>query len=517
MAKISFMKKFKFITFILVLTILLGAVAGCKKPPQADSHVVGDMINYVDDVYHEVYIEQGMTDSDKGLVVGLHDSAMKILKSADAIYDGQTEVGIFNGKIMGLPNKALGSTNNVLTIVKGEKQYTLKYMYVTRAIRNVNDLSLNRNEFPSAPWINPSNPESGGPDGLAKYTPYIFEMDMGENSYTAGKRVPTIEVDGYYVLAADIDVGSDAYMGPPGQKMKNVICSGHADYRVNATFLAKTDVGFTGTFDGRGHTISNLTTWLGGVFGYINHGTIKNTAFNNVCNYWQSPDKHFFADYLNEAKFENLYVKLRQQGQDNGSYNPNNPGGTSYYEYWSNIFGDGTAHVKDCVLESFILEGETGQNTNYMQFVNSSAGSTYQNVHCVGSSPLALASMSFTENIKIMATAKEMEEIFGPYIDEENGFGGVLYGDVFDYMEEAGIWNKYVHIVDAVKSSFNITKVCFVEAMPGVEMYNGGRPEQIMAKFYNEMKTDTETVQKFMDTGYWNFDATTGALTWKTV
>lgn len=49
------------------------------------------------------------------------------------------------------------------------------------------------------------------------------------------------------------------------------------------------DVGFKGIFDGRGHTISNLTTkngryrTLGGVFGQICAGAVvKNVAFVNL-------------------------------------------------------------------------------------------------------------------------------------------------------------------------------------------------------------------------------------------
>ncbi len=505
MAKIRFTKKFKLVTFLLSILMLLVSFAGCTPPvdpqepggPVAD--VVGSQINYVNNVYHEVYVEEGLTESDKGLVVGLHDSAMEILSSADKIYDGSKEVFLINGRIKGLNTKALGSENNFLTIEKGGEEYTLKYMYVTRAIRTVNDLSENRDQFPTAAWINPSQ----HPEGLSKYTPYIFEMDMESLNYSAG-RWPTIEVSGYYVLAADIDIGGTAYGTVPGNKVDNVIKAGHSDYRPNAAFLKKTDVGFTGTFDGRGHKLENISTWKGGLFGYINGGTIKNTAFIGACNYWQNPDSHIFADYLNNASFENLYVTLKQQGLDNGSYNPNNPGGTYYYEYWCNIFGDGTLNAKNCVLESFILEGEATKNTNNMQFLNISSASTYQNVHCVGSSPLGITSYDFSDGVKVMVTEKELVEF------ERD------YGDVFPALQDSVGWTKYYHLMTAVNESVDrdngekIEDVHLVPAPSGVEKYD------TIALFNKAMKNEQDSIQAFMDTGCWNYDATTGALTWKT-
>ena len=495
MTKVSTSRKFRLLTFLLAAVLLLGAFAGCKTDgdnggtPSGD--VVSSQINVVNDIYHEVYIEEGLRDTDKGLVVGIHSAAMEILTSADKVYDGETEVFVVDGKVKGLTGKTLGSENNELKIVKGDKEYTLKYMYVTRAIRNVNDLSINRDQFPSAPWINGSQ----HPEGLTKYTPYIFEMDIASLSYSGNVRVPTIEVEGYYVLAADIDVGNT-----DTAKYNTAIKAMHADYRPSAEFLKRTDVGFTGTFDGHGHKIENITTWQGGVFGYINGGTIKNTAFINACNYWQSPDKHFFADYVNNANFENLYVKLRQQKVDNGSGN--------YYEYWVNIFGDGTVNAKDCVLESFILEEEADKNTNYVQFINANKNSTYENVHCVGSSPLAITSNNYSDGVQIMVTEKELAEfeIIVEAVDtsatkEEKA------SIAFPYMGDGVAYSKYYYVMSATNSS----DVILINAPSGVEKYD------TINKFNATMKSDSILVKSLMDTGYWNYDSATGALTWKNI
>ncbi len=477
MAKISFTKTIKLITFLLVVSMFLGAVTGCKKPQSNNNHVVDTQINIVDGIYHEVYIEEGYISNDNGNVIGLHDSARKILDSADAIYDGAKQVYLISGQIKGLEDKVLGSEDNFLRIVKGNKEYTLKYMYVTRAIRNVNDLSKNRDAFP----IMPSNYV------LEKNGDYIFGMDLVAKEYIGNVRVPSIKVEGYYVLADDIDVGSTAYMAP-GDKVENVIKAGYADYRPSSTFIQRTDVGFLGTFDGRGHTIKNLTSWQGGIFGYINGGTIKNTAFVNVCNYWQGANKNIFADYSVNAHFENLYVKLRAQGTDNGTE-----------EYWSNFFSKGTVHVKDCVLESSILDKEAVNNTNYLQFLNTSAGSTYENVHCVGSSPLSVVSTYDYYGDKVVRLAVTEKEILE--------FDGREYGEILSEKGDSIVYKKFHSVLYAMGLEF----VELAESKSGAEKYD------TIDKFMAEMKNNSTTVQSFMETGCWNFDSMTGALTWKNI
>ncbi len=510
MTKSSFGKKIKFAVILLVLTMLLGVFAGCFKPSDSNN-VVGDQINVVDDVYHEVYIEQGITDSDKGLVVGLHPAAMNVLTSADAVYDGEDELAVINGRVKGLTGKVLGSENNILTIVKGSKEYTLKYMYVTRAISTVNDLSENRDQFPSATWINPSQ----HPEGYNKYTPYIFEMPRTATS----PRYPTLKITGYYVLTADIDIGG-TIGGEYNLGQQNVIKAGHAEFREPTGSAA--DVGFQGTFDGRGHTLKNFTTWQGGMFGYINGGTIKNLAVIGACNYWQGQDKSIFADLSKDARFENIYVTIKQQKNDNGGVHQNSDGYGWARERWAPIFSKGTIHVKNCILESFALDKEQTKNTNYMQFLSTSAGSTYENVHCIGSAPLAIASnytsQDFEEGVKIMITEKELEE----FIEER---GEIMYGDTISIDNSSIARDKYYYVMDAIKPlvldrnpSARTDEIYFVQAPAGVERYAGGLTKEItIGKFYTAMKTDSVSVQAFMDTGCWNFDSATGALTWKNI
>ena len=487
------------------------AFAGCKTPDNNDGEdtppaqsVVGSQINYVDDVYHEVYIEQGITDSDKGLVVGLHSDAMEILMSADKIYDGETEIYLVNDRIKGLTGKTLGSEDNELKIIKGDKEYTLKYMYVTRAIRNANDLSIDRDAFPTAV----SNYVA------EKHSTYIFEMPVAGK--VAAQRIPTLKIDGYYVLAENVDLGGTVD-GAYNQNHKNVLQAGHYELKY-PTGNYNTDVGFTGTFDGRGHKLENLTTWGAGMFGYINGGTIKNLALIGACNYWQGQHKNIFADISKDANFENLYVVLKQQKYDNGGVEPGQDSDGWGYgrEYWAPLFSKGTIHVKDCVLESFILEGEHTKNTNYMQFLNTDVASTYENVHCIGSSPLAITSYNFSEGVKLMITEKELAEF-----SEE--FEEITYGSIVALSNSSVAFDKFYYVMLAIKPLIenrdpraSTEEIYLVQAPAGVERYSGSFiQEKDLSNFYNAMKNNSTAVNAFMDTGCWNFDSATGALTWK--
>ena len=72
------------------------------------------------------------------------------------------------------------------------------------------------------------------------------------------------DLDGDYVLAADLDEES----------------AGYADYNTGDGWVSIE--GFTGTFDGNGHTISGLTSTIGGLFAVISGATVKNLGLVNA-------------------------------------------------------------------------------------------------------------------------------------------------------------------------------------------------------------------------------------------
>ena len=186
---------------------------------------------------------------------------------------------------------------------------------------------------------------------------------------------------------------------------------------------------------------------------------------------------------------------MQQQGCDNGDIDeyPEN----YWYDLWASLISRGTINAKNCIFESFVLERRGAQNnTNYMQFVDTEAGSTYQNVHCVGSSPICLYNVNRGYSVALAVTEKEMLE-----------FDGIIYGDYLNYKYDIISWEKYFYIMTATAATY----VEFMQAPTGIEKHD------TISEFKNAMKNDSSSVQKFIDTGCWNFDATTGALTWKNI
>ena len=300
-------------------------------------------------------------------------------------------------------------------------------------------------------------------------------------------------------MANDVDLGG-TIGGTYNQGQKNVIRAGHAELKIPSGNY-NTDVGFQGTFDGRGHILSNFTSWLGGMFGYINGGTIKNLALVGACNYWQGQDKNIFADISKNAKFENLYVSLKQQKNDNGGLEPgqDSDGYGWARERFAPLFSKGTINVKNCVLESFVLDEQQTKNCNNMQFLNIESGSTYENVHCVGSSPLGIASYKFEDGVKLMITQKELEE----------DYAGLSYGDIVCYETDGTTWEKFYYVMSAIEILSKTKETQLVQAPAGVEKYD------TFVKFKKAMKNESTSVQAFMDTGCWDFDSNTGELKWK--
>ena len=90
-------------------------------------------------------------------------------------------------------------------------------------------------------------------------------------------------MSGYYILAADIDCGGE-----------QIILS---------CYTSTADAGFIGTFDGRGHTISNVNVGAGGLFDGIGAGTVKNLALVNVIGTGSA-----IASETHECTIENVFV-----------------------------------------------------------------------------------------------------------------------------------------------------------------------------------------------------------------
>ena len=107
--------------------------------------------------------------------------------------------------------------------------------------------------------------------------------------------------DGYYVLGKDID--ATGYTHTTG--IKGIAAA-------NKVFIYNNfvDCGLTGTFDGNGHTISNLSIGSGGLFGVINEGTVKNLGLSDISFY--ASDAAALAWYTYGGSIENVYIGVTE-------------------------------------------------------------------------------------------------------------------------------------------------------------------------------------------------------------
>ena len=106
--------------------------------------------------------------------------------------------------------------------------------------------------------------------------------------------------DGYYVLGKDIDA--------TGYTHANGITKIDAASSIWFDTQGFEDCGLTGTFDGNGHTISDLTISRHGLFGVINGGTVKNIGFENLA--LTGGNCCSLAYYTLGAVIENVYLDI---------------------------------------------------------------------------------------------------------------------------------------------------------------------------------------------------------------
>ena len=183
----------------------------------------------------------------------------------------------------------------------------------------------------------------------------IFNVNVGYTDGAADYSTANT-FDGYYILAKDIDDSSYIHANHDTNLKLSSLTSSDA---VEATARKYTgSFGLTGTFDGNGHTITNI--WLSefGLFGIVgDNGMVKNLAIENVKFYrTASATYHAYtilAQNLYNAKLTNLYInqsvesKAPNSGSVGGSRNWENAG---YFNLVSYTCSPSTI-VKDCVFE----------------------------------------------------------------------------------------------------------------------------------------------------------------------
>ena len=166
------------------------------------------------------------------------------------------------------------------------------------------------------------------------------------------------------------------------------------------------DAGLTGTFDGRGHTISNLTMTKGGLFGGIVGGTVKNVAFTNVslsANTWKDEngttqygtinDCCTLATFIDRGVVENVYIYVPKMALPSRNANVQRNALVSSFVTESTV-------MKNCIFKCDTYtygEGTPGvgsNNKNYGSIMSDCRGTNYawENVYVISNVALAYTS-----------------------------------------------------------------------------------------------------------------------------
>ena len=227
-----------------------------------------------------------------------HDVTVKVLPTI-AKYGG--EVIDFSALDGDLPLKKIFGEDVELISAYDEQS-------VYRVSQNkVLGIEVNGKSKPKARVITICTDECGYEVSVMPYTKIIktgkdFEIfglgnDVKINNGTVAGKVS----DGYYVLGGNIDASD--YVADVQYNIHSM-----------SNILLQTGAGLTGTFDGRGYTINNLTLGSFGLFGIVS-GTIKNVAFRNVkfLDAGKAKYTYVLANYIdNGACVENVYIKCKE-------------------------------------------------------------------------------------------------------------------------------------------------------------------------------------------------------------
>ncbi len=289
-----------------------------------------------------------------------------------------------------------GSANDFITIYDQStgNVYKQKFVGVTLAIDKAEDLSYF--SFSST-------------DG--------FDAGSNGKGYTIAKG--EIEFDGYYVLLNDIDASTYYHDFVNGSAFYATAARG-----LNAVISKLNDKGLTGTFDGRGFSISdinyNSTTGnnVGGLFGFINGGTLKNLGLIRP-NIYSGIDtvtsgSAAFADsIINGATIQDCYFVFDQCLSDRNNH------------FISvNITADTVMSRVFIVLEGVETGGKFNANTTHAMFCGyTGMTDTYvinqYNVIDMGSYDAAATTLLLTAAEGTAPTVKRLNKAFSDaaYVD----------------------------------------------------------------------------------------------------
>ena len=220
-------------------------------------------INYCEKVevsHSGIMLEQSVTEIDLSFAADYIGNNVSIYYAGQLIGSGAPENGKLTVDLTGVSET--GELNFTAYSEKDAKRYmfTITARVVTKIIRNAKDLAAIR----------------------------ITQANIDND----------VSIKGIYVLANDID-------------MQGATIGGKLTYNNSGNVpIYRADFGFLGTFEGQGHTISNLKVTSGGIFGHIGKGAlVTNVIFDNV-SYEPMYLTALFAVTARGAKFANVKINV---------------------------------------------------------------------------------------------------------------------------------------------------------------------------------------------------------------
>ena len=208
--------------------------------------------------------------------------------------------------------------------------------------------------------------------------------------------------DGYYVLGNDITAtGYTHAVGMTG-------IDGESSRWFMTTAKYK-NCGLTGTFDGNGHRITNLTISRHGLFGTINGGTVKNVGFNALTLSGSNCTSLCWFGF--NATIENVYLYI--------------PG---VYNTWaSTLLGScfWQSSISNVLIRNEALTGDPSNTGNHGSFVSTNINNTPD-----GTQPNNLSNVFIIS--PVAATYMASITIDGENRDCENKYQGVRRWDSRD-------------------------------------------------------------------------------------
>lgn len=294
-------------------------------------------------------------------------------------YMGENSITIENNKLKGIESLGTPSIVNV-TVSTNKCGYNLKLKVYTRIIKKAEDLD-------------------------------VFTINGKVGEFT-----------GYYLVANDID--ATGYTQATGVSYDLTGASG----RWFAT-EGYDKCGLKGTFDGNGHTISNLTVGQCGIFGVINGGTIKNVAFKDL-KYSNKSNIATLAWYILDATIENVYMSA-----------------ASLPAVWARTMVASSIYqstMNNVIIELGEVLGNTGANLNqksdlgaYGSFVATNAA-----IEADGYTPNAFTNVYVISTTKLSVLSTKSYD--GENKDSENCYKGIKrYDNVEEMVSAQGNYESF--------------------------------------------------------------------------